>query len=178
LIPFIIVLWIIVVYSLVMSFCLLFIFSMSKKAFTLVEMLIVIVIIGILAVAIIPRLQSAQGRARDTVRQANMRDIITSVELYHIENWHIPFVTSYGEGIATWEGWSDRCFIGWFMTFLETEGYMKKVPRDPQSNGPSRSYRYYCSQNYWLLLSYHKDDWTYINYANPSWDYNTGYICK
>ena len=43
--------------------------SLKKKAFTLVEMLIVVVIIGILAAALIPRLTGAQSKARDAARK-------------------------------------------------------------------------------------------------------------
>jgi prepilin-type N-terminal cleavage/methylation domain-containing protein len=42
---------------------------MKNRAFTLVEMLIVIIIIGLLAVALVPKLTAIQGRARDVARK-------------------------------------------------------------------------------------------------------------
>lgn len=59
---------------------------MKKKAFTLIEMLIVIVIIGILAAALIPRLVSVQGRARDTKRKADLQQIGTALAIYKLDN--------------------------------------------------------------------------------------------
>jgi prepilin-type N-terminal cleavage/methylation domain-containing protein len=49
------------------------------KAFTLVEMLIVIVIIGILIASLMPRMQSAQGRARDVARKNDLSQIQTAI---------------------------------------------------------------------------------------------------
>lgn len=49
------------------------------KAFTLVEMLIVIVIIGILIAALMPRMQSAQWRARDVARKNDLSQIQTAI---------------------------------------------------------------------------------------------------
>ncbi len=54
----------------------------QKRSFTLIEMLIVIVIIGILASALVPRLISVQGRARDTRRKTDLKNIYNANEIY------------------------------------------------------------------------------------------------
>lgn len=62
----------------------------TKKAFTLIEMLIVIVIIGILAAALVPRLISVQGRARDTKRKADLSQIGSALAIYKTDNSTFP----------------------------------------------------------------------------------------
>ncbi|MEI7562521.1 MAG: prepilin-type N-terminal cleavage/methylation domain-containing protein [bacterium] len=57
----------------------------KKRAFTLIEMLIVIVIIGILAAALIPRLSNARGRANDTARKADLRQVATAINASMID---------------------------------------------------------------------------------------------
>jgi len=58
----------------------------NLKAFTLIELLIVIVIIGILAVALIPRLTGSQASARDTARKASVQQIATAAAAFQVEN--------------------------------------------------------------------------------------------
>ena len=51
-----------------------------KRAFTLVELLIVIAIIGILTVAFLPALRGAPAKARDAARVALIKDISIALE--------------------------------------------------------------------------------------------------
>lgn len=53
-------------------------------------MLIVIVIIGILAVALVPRIMSAQYRANDTVRDVKVGQVSTAIDLYKEDKWSYP----------------------------------------------------------------------------------------
>ena len=51
---------------------------MKKRWFTLIEMLIVIVIIGILAWALIPRIWNARDKANDVANTANVNALISA----------------------------------------------------------------------------------------------------
>ena len=62
----------------------------KKRAFTLIEMLIVIVIIGILAAALIPRLSSARGRANDVARKADLAQVAAALVAYQIDHGKFP----------------------------------------------------------------------------------------
>lgn len=61
-----------------------------SKAFTLVEILIVVVIIGILSSALLPRLQGCLAKTRDLKRQADLRNIAAAIELYKNEHGEVP----------------------------------------------------------------------------------------
>ena len=53
-------------------------------------MLIVIVIIGVLAAALIPRVNGLQARARDAARVSDMRNVSTAIEVYALDNGSYP----------------------------------------------------------------------------------------
>jgi len=62
----------------------------NKKGFTLIELLIVITIIGILAVALIPRVSQGPAKARDVKRKADINNIATALELYNSDYGSYP----------------------------------------------------------------------------------------
>ncbi|MEI8072762.1 MAG: prepilin-type N-terminal cleavage/methylation domain-containing protein [Candidatus Saccharibacteria bacterium] len=62
----------------------------SKKGFTLLELLIVIVVIGVLAIIIIPNLVSGPTRARDSQRKADMQTVKNALETYYNDNNSYP----------------------------------------------------------------------------------------
>ncbi|HMY80830.1 MAG TPA: prepilin-type N-terminal cleavage/methylation domain-containing protein [Candidatus Absconditabacterales bacterium] len=81
-----------------------------KKGFTLIEILIVIAIIGILTVALLPRIQGAQASARNTARKADLNQVATALAAYNGD------FGKYPETLTELEGGN---------------GYLKSVPKDP-----------------------------------------------
>ena len=64
--------------------------SGNRKAFTLIELLIVVAIIGILAAIAVPNFLNAQTRARISRVQADMRTVALAMETYRLDKNSIP----------------------------------------------------------------------------------------
>ena len=98
----------------------------KEGGFTLLELLIVIVIIGILAVLILPNLASGPARARDAQRKSDLRNIKTALETYYNDNNSYP--TAGGVSCVP----NASACLG---TVLESGStpYMKTVPNDPKA---------------------------------------------
>jgi len=91
----------------------------NKKGFTLIELLIVIAIIGLLATLAIVSLTTAQRKARDTKRVADVKSIQSAMELYYSTNARYPYA-------ATWDALGTKL-----------SPYITQMPVDPQNNGSS-----------------------------------------
>lgn len=64
--------------------------KLNQKGFTIIELLVVIVIIGILVALTLPNLFSAQARGRDTDRKNELKNLQTRLETYFGDNDHYP----------------------------------------------------------------------------------------
>lgn len=62
----------------------------KQKGFTIVELLIVIVVIGILAGLIIVTFSGIQKKARDTERKTDIAALNSHLEAFHASNGHYP----------------------------------------------------------------------------------------
>lgn len=62
----------------------------EQKGFTIVELLIVIVVIGILAALVLNTFAGVQQRARDTERQTDVTALATQLEVYYNDNGTYP----------------------------------------------------------------------------------------
>jgi type II secretion system protein G len=91
----------------------------KSKGFTLIELLVVIAIIGLLASIVLVSLNSARGKARDTKRKADLRQVQTALEMYYSDNNYYPSIGSDN--------------IGYNWTGLQTllASYIAKIPDDP-----------------------------------------------
>jgi len=94
----------------------------QQSGFTLLELLIVIVIIGILAFIIVPGLTSGPKRARDAQRKSDLRAVRNALESYYNDN------TSYPPGVYTGLG-----------SYLVT-AYIPSMPGDPKPGNPGYAY--------------------------------------
>jgi len=65
---------------------------LNKKnlGFTLIELLVVIAIIGILAAVVLVSLNSARAKSRDARRLADVRQVMTALELFYNDNNNYP----------------------------------------------------------------------------------------
>ncbi|HXR49145.1 MAG TPA: type II secretion system major pseudopilin GspG [Candidatus Limnocylindrales bacterium] len=61
-----------------------------RRAFTLVEMLLVITIIGILAALVIPKMVGRSEQARQAAAHADLSSIKTALDAYEVDNGFYP----------------------------------------------------------------------------------------
>ena len=72
----------------------------KQKGFTIVELLIVIVVIGILATLVIVTFAGIQQKARNTARQTDINALASHVEAFYAQNGYYPTRTHVND--ATW----------------------------------------------------------------------------
>ncbi len=113
---------------------------LPKRGFTLIELLVVIAIIGILATFIVASFSSAQARARDTRRKADLDAIKKALELRKADSLGGTWYPNCNASAAF-------CVLDPTGTNLDadltTPTYIRNVPQDPAAVAGSYEYRYY-----------------------------------
>lgn len=98
------------------------------SGFTIVELLIVIVVIGILAAITVVSFNGVTAKTRDTIRVNDMKSIQKAVELYYVDNGTYPLPPN---GSTNWSG--NCATFGSSTTYIAgISNYLSKLPLDPR----------------------------------------------
>ncbi|MCZ6836431.1 MAG: prepilin-type N-terminal cleavage/methylation domain-containing protein [Planctomycetota bacterium] len=90
--------------------------NLARKGFTLIEILIVVVILGILAAIVIPQFTDASDQANVASMKSQLQTLRSQIELYRVQE-PVPFATF---DPAT-DGWVD----------MINGDYLRDGPRNP-----------------------------------------------
>lgn len=119
----------------------------QTRGFTLIELIVVVAIIGFLSSVGIVSFSEAQKDARDKRRIADLRNIQSALELYHVDHAGFPRENQGANGN-----------ISTNQTFLNLIGpYLQGIPVDPTGPGSDTFYYYYdgrhlCGNRYYAVI--------------------------
>jgi len=106
--------------------------EMKEKAFTLVEVILVVTILGILAALVMPTFQGHIVKARESAAKDNLRVMRNQIELYKLQHKGVP--PGYVDGSGAPTALLELQFTG---TTAETGAASpSKVPSAPYLYGP------------------------------------------
>ncbi len=99
----------------------------NERGFTLIELMVVIVILGILAGLIIPRIMGRPDEARAAKARMQMESLETALKLYRLDNGNYPTTDQGLKALV------EPPTVGSLAKSWRQGGYLEKgrVPKDP-----------------------------------------------
>lgn len=98
------------------------------RGFTLLEVMVVIVILGILASMVVPNLMGSQERANMQKAVSDINALETSLSMYKMDNYKYPSTEQGLEALVT------ETDIEPIPRRFPEGGYVKRLPNDPWGN--------------------------------------------
>lgn len=100
----------------------------ASRGFTLIEIMVVVVIMGILAALVVPKLMGRADDARITAARQDIATLMSALKLYKLDNQRYPS-TEQGLQALIAKPTSGPAANGW-----KSGGYVDKLPKDPWGN--------------------------------------------
>lgn len=98
-----------------------------SRGFTLIEIMVVVVILGILAAIVVPKVMDNPDKARVVTAKQQIRTIETALNMYRLDNFKYPSTDQGLEALVTPP--SDSSVRNY-----KKDGYMPRMPTDPWGN--------------------------------------------
>jgi general secretion pathway protein G len=111
-----------------------------QAGFTLIEIMIVVVILGVLAALVVPKIMSRPDQARQTAAKTDIKSIGLALNMFRADNGFYP---TSAEGLAALVQAPPRA------KRFNPEGYLSKVPQDPWGN----EYHYISDGRNFVIIS-------------------------
>lgn len=100
----------------------------TARGFTLIEIMVVVVIMGILAALVVPKLMGRTDDARIIAAKQDIATLMQALKLYKLDNQRYP-TSEQGLPALLVKPTSGPEPKGW-----KTDGYVDKLPKDPWGN--------------------------------------------
>ena len=97
----------------------------KQRGFTLIEVMVVVIILGILAAIVVPRVMSRPDDARITKAKSDIRAMESALNLYKLDNFVYPSTDQGLEALAQKPGGTPEP-RNW-----KEGGYIDRMPKDP-----------------------------------------------
>ena len=97
----------------------------AQRGFTLIEIMVVVVIIGVLGAIVVPQFMSRPDQAKVTAAKTDIQAISTALEMYRLDTFSYP---STQQGL---EALSKRPSGTPVAKNWNPQGYLKSMPLDP-----------------------------------------------
>lgn len=99
-----------------------------QRGFTLIEIMVVIVILGILATVVVPRIMDRPDQAKIVKAQSDIRAIEAALNLYRLDNFNYPTTDQGLEALVRKPSGSPE------PRNYKVGGYLDRLPKDPWGN--------------------------------------------
>lgn len=95
----------------------------ASRGFTLIELMVVIMILGVLAALVVPRVMSRPDEARAVAARQDIAQIMQALKLYRLDNGRYPSTEQGLQALVTRPA-SGPAAENW-------KSYLDKLPKDP-----------------------------------------------
>lgn len=104
----------------------------TQSGFTLIEIMVVVVILGILAALVVPQVMSRPDQAKATVVRGDINAISAALDMYKLDNSFYPSTQQGLDALVQKPSGNPQ------PRMWNKDGYLKRLPIDPWGN----SYQY------------------------------------